>query len=179
MQLIILGQLTEKPSHGYAIKQTLDCIIGMRKKISWGSLYPILKKLGKESLIENVKSRQEGGPAQKNYSITLKGRSHFLKLMAQADYAAGDGRVRFRYKLLFFDKVSKEIRIKIINDYKNYCQDNIELVEQHLREIGEQGFSPKKLPYIAEDLKHSLKILELEKTWADKLLAGEQHKKNS
>lgn len=173
MQLIILGQLIEKPSHGYAIKQTLDCIIGTRKKISWGSLYPILGKLKKESLIKKVKSRQEGGPTQKTYSITSKGRNHFLKLMTQSDYASGDGRVIFRYKLLFFDKVNKKLRIRIIKDYKKCCQDSIQIVKHHLREIGNQGFSPDKLPYISEDLGHSLRIYELEEEWADKLLRKE------
>lgn len=173
MQLIILGQLIEKPSHGYAIKQTLDCIIGTRKKISWGSLYPILGKLEKESLIKKLGSQQVSGPTQKTYSITSKGRGHFLKLMAQSDYASGDGRVIFRFKLLFFDKVDKKIRIKIITDYKQYCQDNIKLVKHYLREIGKQGFSPEKLPYISEDLQHSLKAFELEKAWTNKLLRRE------
>jgi len=170
MQLIILGQLIEKPSHGYAIKHTLDCIIGTRKKISWGSLYPILGKLEEKSLIKKVRSQQENGPTQKIYSITPKGQNHFLKLMAQSDYVSGDGRVIFRYKLLFFDKVGKQLRIKIITDYKQYCQDNIKLVKHHLREIEKQGFSPEKLPYISEDLWHSLKAFELEKVWTNKLL---------
>lgn len=170
MQLIILGQLIEKPSHGYAIKQTLDCIIGTRKKISWGSLYPILGKLEKEALIKKVRSQQAGGPTQKTYSITSKGQNHFLKLMAQSDYASGDGRVIFRYKLLFFDKISKKLRMKIIKDYQKCCQDGMQLVKNHLREIGRQGFPPDKLPYISEDLQHSLRIYELEKEWTDKLL---------
>lgn len=170
MQLIILGQLIEKPSHGYAIKYTLDCIIGTRKKISWGSLYPILGKLEKESLIKKIRSQQKSGPAQKIYSITPKGRNYFLKLISKSDYVSGDGRIIFRFKLLFFDKVDKKNRIKIITDYKKYCQNNIKLTEHHLREIEKQGFSPEKLPYISEDLQHSLKAYRLEEEWTNKLL---------
>lgn len=166
--LIILGQLTDGPSHGYAIKQTLDRILGMRKKISWGSLYPILGKLEKKLLIKKVVSQRDGGPTQKIYSITPKGRKRFLELMTYSDYDSGDARTIFRYKLLFFRKINPVLRTEITKGYQQYCLDSMKAVEQHLEELKKQ--KSEKTIYILEVLKHSLEVYWLEKEWANKLL---------
>lgn len=169
--LIILGQLVEGSSHGYAIKQTLDRILGMRKKISWGSLYPILGKLEKEKLIKKIVSRQDSGPTQKIYSITTKGKKIFFELMAQSGYDSGDARTIFRYKLLFFNKIKPELRTEIVKRYRQYCLDSMKAVGQHLEELKKQ--KSKKTIYILEVLKHSLEVYRLEKEWAEKLLKKE------
>lgn len=166
--LIILGQLMDGPSHGYAIKQTLDRILGMRKKISWGSLYPILGKLEKELLIKKVISQRDGGPTQKIYSITPKGERRFLELMIHSDYDSGDARTIFRYKLLFFNKIKPGLRTEIVKGYQQYCLDSMKAVGQHLEELKKQ--KSKKTIYILEVLKHSLEVYRLEKEWTDKLL---------
>lgn len=171
--LVILGQLFEGEAHGYAIKQTIDRILGVHKKISWGSLYPILKKLEKQSLIKKIStSKQSGGPKQKTYTITETGKKYFYELLEKSDYTSGDSRTVFRYKLLFFSKINTKARKKIIKNYEQYCQEGIKSVEQHLGELKKQ--KSKKLTYIFEVLNHSLKIYQLEKEWTEKLLKKEQ-----
>lgn len=170
--LVILGQLFEREAHGYAIKQTIDRVLGVHKKISWGSLYPILKKLEKQSLVKKVDiNKQSGGPKQKTYVITEAGKKYFHELMAMSEYSSGDARVIFRYKLLFFNKIKTEARTKIIKSYQQYCQEGIKSAEKHLSEIKKQR--TKKTAYVLEVLNHSLETYQLEKEWAEKLLKKE------
>ncbi len=172
MILVILGQLFEGEAHGYAIKQTIDRILGVHKKISWGSLYPILKKLEKQSLIKKISTnKQSGGPKQKTYVITDAGKKYFYELMKMPDYSSGDARIIFRYKLLFFNKIKKETKIEVIKSYQQYCREGVKSVEQYLNEIKKQ--KSKKITYILEVLSHSLETYQLEKEWAEKLLKKE------
>lgn len=168
--LLILGQLLDQPAHGYAIKQILDQLLGSRK-LSWGSLYPILKKLEKDILIKKITSKQpSGGPTQKVYSITDAGRKYFYELMIQPVSESGDTKIH--YKLLFFNKISKEVRIKILHDYRQYLTDKTEEVQKHLSEYQKQK-SLKESPYILEVLEHTLATYRLEKDWVSKLLTKE------
>lgn len=167
-----MGQLFEGEAYGYAIKQTIDRILGVHKKVSWGSLYPILKKLEKQSLIKKVgTNKQSGGPKQKTYVITDAGKKYFYELMITPDYGSGDARIIFRYKLLFFNKIGTETRIEIIKNYQQYCQEGIKSAEEYLNEIKKQ--KSKKITYILEVLNHSLETYQLEKEWAEKLLKKE------
>lgn len=168
--MIILGQLLDQPAHGYAIKQILDQLLGSRK-LSWGSLYPILKKLEKDSLIKKVTSKQlSGGPTQKVYSITEAGRKYFYDLMLQPTSDSGDTRVH--YKLLFFSKISKENRIKILKDYEQYLSGKLGDIQGHLDEYQEQK-SLHQSHYILEVLEHTLATYRLERDWVHKLLTKE------
>ncbi len=172
LSLVILGQLLDKPAHGYAIKQTLDQLLGSRK-ISWGSLYPVLNKLEKDSYIKKIKSRTpSGGPTQKTYSITGVGEKHFYSLMAQPLADSDDTRSIFRYKLLFFDKIKKDERIIILKDYAKLAFGRFLSIKNHLEEY-KKRFSQSK--YILEVLEHSLRIYRSEKYWVDRLLSREDH----
>lgn len=168
--LLILGQLLDQSAHGYAIKQILDQLLGS-KKLSWGSLYPILKKLEKDSLIKKIVSKQaSGGPTQKVYSITDAGRRYFYELMMQPASDSGDTRVH--YKLLFFNKISKKNRVGILNDYEQYLAGKLGDIQEHLDEYREQK-SPQKSPYVLEVLEHTLATYRLENGWVNKLLSKE------
>ncbi len=171
--LVILGQLFEGEAHGYAVKHTIDRILGVHKKVSWGSLYPILRKLEKQSLIKKIStSKQSGGPKQKTYVITEAGKKYFHELMTTPDYSSGDARTIFRYKLLFFNKIKAKTKREIIKSYQQYCQEGIKSVEQYLNEIKKQ--KSKKIIYILEVLNHSLETYQSEKEWAEKLLKKEK-----
>ena len=52
LELAVLGLLSEQPLHGYELKKRLSETLGPLYGISFGSLYPALRRLEKSGAIE-------------------------------------------------------------------------------------------------------------------------------
>ena len=54
LELAILGLLKEQPLHGYELKKRVGETLGTLWGISYGSLYPALRRLERDGAIEGV-----------------------------------------------------------------------------------------------------------------------------
>jgi DNA-binding PadR family transcriptional regulator len=74
-ELTILSLVSEKPSMGHEIQQSID-ERGLREwlTIGFSSVYYILNKLEKQNLISSVLRQERRGPARKIYTISEAGR---------------------------------------------------------------------------------------------------------
>ncbi|WP_221567874.1 PadR family transcriptional regulator [Alkalihalobacillus sp. TS-13] len=72
-QYAILGLLTAGFHTGYSIKQMIDGSLNHFWKISYGQIYPALKKLVEEGYASVQFTPQEGKPDKKEYHITSEG----------------------------------------------------------------------------------------------------------
>ncbi len=63
LELAILGLLQEQPRHGYELKKRLSETLGSFWGISFGSLYPALRRLERSGAIEVVDGRAPTAPA--------------------------------------------------------------------------------------------------------------------
>ena len=54
LELAVLGLLTEQPRHGYDLKKRLSETLGPLWGISFGSLYPALRRLERSGAIEEI-----------------------------------------------------------------------------------------------------------------------------
>ena len=52
IELAVLGLLHEGPMHGYELRKRLNLMLGWGRVLSYGSLYPTLKKMLRGALIE-------------------------------------------------------------------------------------------------------------------------------
>lgn len=76
--LAILDQ-TEEPMYGYRIaKEMADSEDGMGV-IKQGALYPVLKSLEKNDLLESTVEPSVSGPPRRYYSITEEGREALVR----------------------------------------------------------------------------------------------------
>ena len=80
IQNIILGLIQIKPMTGYELKQKFDTSLGFFSGASFGSIYPLLKKLEKQGLVKLHLEVQDGRPNRKIYSITQRGRKAFIQI---------------------------------------------------------------------------------------------------
>jgi DNA-binding PadR family transcriptional regulator len=64
LELAVLGLLRDGPRHGYELKQRCSEIVGGLWGISFGSLYPALKRLERAGAIESVEASVDDVPAQ-------------------------------------------------------------------------------------------------------------------
>ena len=81
MELAILGGLKEKPMHGYELKKRLTYLLGHFWKISFGSLYPALKRLESKNAVEKAYTVKEKTRNRYVYRITPEGEDLFQRLL--------------------------------------------------------------------------------------------------
>lgn len=76
---LILAVLTEGPCHGYAIAREVERRSSEVFRLREGSLYPALRVLEQDGLIEGQWEAQGSGPARKVYVITSAGHAELAK----------------------------------------------------------------------------------------------------
>jgi DNA-binding PadR family transcriptional regulator len=70
----LLGILSMSPMSGYTIRSMIEQSIGNFWSESFGQIYPSLKRLTAEGMVEKKTERQKGRPDRNVYSLTEKGR---------------------------------------------------------------------------------------------------------
>jgi DNA-binding PadR family transcriptional regulator len=139
LELAVLGLLAEQPRHGYDLKKRLSETLGPLWGISFGSLYPALRRLEREGAIEEV-TDPEGNPApatfvptgslkgdlaaarmrlrarptrrtRRAYTITARGREMFTELLTEE---TDDDERAFAVKLLFCGHLEPAARLAFL-----------------------------------------------------------------
>lgn len=109
---MILGALMRGPAHGYSLRSDFLTKILEEFGINDGQLYPLLKKLTEEGLVEKEIEYRESGPNRHNYHITDKGREEFLSWLKGNE---GEERA-FRYEMIRRDEfINKSMYLKLLN----------------------------------------------------------------
>jgi DNA-binding PadR family transcriptional regulator len=69
--------------HGYQLKKRLSETLGPFWQVSYGSLYPALKRLQKQGTVEMVFPREDVGRRKNVYRLTEQGERIFAELLEQ------------------------------------------------------------------------------------------------
>jgi DNA-binding PadR family transcriptional regulator len=108
LKYAILGLLEEQPYYGYEIKQKFEQMMGDLWPVSYGQLYPTLRKLAKEELV-TMETVQGKKAVEKNvYSITPNGRKTFLEwLQKRRKKVQHSIKDEFTLSFFFLDRLSQ------------------------------------------------------------------------
>ncbi len=79
LELCVLSLLIKRDCYGYEISEYLSNHID----ISDGTVYPILRKLKSDGLLNTYLQEESGGPPRKYYSLTSLGRETYKKERAE------------------------------------------------------------------------------------------------
>jgi DNA-binding PadR family transcriptional regulator len=199
LELAILGVLQEQPLHGYELKKRLSEMLGFFSGVSFGSLYPALRRLEKAGSIEVVTGRDGGrggrampatgslkgeaaaarlrllpGPSsrrpRKAYRITDHGRTQFLDLLG-ADDGADDERL-FTLKLAYCRYLDPEARLDLLGRRRSELVDRL----QRARRTRAPEGAPVADRYTNSLIEHRTRSIERELEWIDGLIDQEtQH----
>ena len=71
--LLILSVLSGSPSHGYAIAREIERRCADALKVGEGALYPALRALEREGMVQSAWETQPSGPARRIYTLTDAG----------------------------------------------------------------------------------------------------------
>jgi PadR family transcriptional regulator, regulatory protein AphA len=110
---VILGLLYERPGSGYDLKQTADRSTRHFWAISFGQLYPELKRLNEAGLVE-VEESPTGSRQRNLYRITDAGREALALWVADSSVVPFEVRDEMLLKLFFSDAVTLEERLSLL-----------------------------------------------------------------
>ena len=108
LKYALLGLFAESPKYGYEIKQNFEGIIGNVWSVSYGQLYPTLKKLSQLGWVTKTTAPGKKAAEKNIYSITDKGKKvleEWLLKPLRTSYKVKD---EFTLKFLFFNRLPKE-----------------------------------------------------------------------
>jgi len=119
---LCLAVLHVGDASGYEIRKALADDLASFQEVSFGALYPALRKLVEEGLATSRTVSQTGVPDKKVYEITELGRSQFIKTLSDAP-ATHQVRSTFIMQLLFAEELGPErlrdIMLERLTEFEN------------------------------------------------------------
>ncbi|ALA40811.1 MULTISPECIES: PadR family transcriptional regulator [Paenibacillus] len=134
---VILGFLCEKDMTGYEIKQKMTISTSNFIDASFGSIYPMLKKMEKGELIKYEEVVEEGR-FKKSYGITEKGKSEFIEWL-KTPCTFSPFNYEYLSKLFFYKYLDDIEVVRLIASFQTTvaCEYNkLALIEEkHVHEM--------------------------------------------
>jgi DNA-binding PadR family transcriptional regulator len=167
LELAVLGLLKETPMSGYELRKQLGVKLGAFWRVSFGSLYPCLKRLAAEGALEVEESRFTSRKKHV-YRLAPHGERLFQELLESADVHDLE-QDRFPLRLAFFRYLRPETRLYQLERRRGYVQERLADVRASLRAARHRMDA-----YTLELVDHGLDEREREIAWLDRLIAAER-----
>jgi DNA-binding PadR family transcriptional regulator len=168
LELAVLGLLKERTMHGYQLKKRLSDTLGAFWQVSYGSLYPALKRLQREGAVEMVFSKEEVGRRKNVYRLTTQGEQLFQTLLEETGSEAGEDH-KFQIRLAFFRYLRPETRIGVLERRRAYLQGRLAQLERSFSDYRERSDG-----YTLSLMRHGVDAVEHDITWLDGLIDAER-----
>jgi DNA-binding PadR family transcriptional regulator len=171
LELAVLGLLKEKPMSGYELQKQLTAKLGAFWRVSFGSLYPCLKRLSGQGAIavldppEPVLTRSR---KKHVYQLTELGEGLFHEMLSSTDVHDLE-QDRFPLRLAFFRYLKPEMRLDQLERRRGYLQRRLADLRASMRSARDRMDA-----YTLSLLDHGLEEREREIAWLDRLIAAER-----
>jgi DNA-binding PadR family transcriptional regulator len=184
LELAVLGLLKEGAMHGYELSKRLRFTLGPLYTVSYGSLYPCLKRLGLAGMVKErpgdaapkpllrkaaTDSRATRGTtkrARKVYEITPEGETFFFEQLEQGAVYDTD---RFQTRFAFFRYLPKDMRIRLLEHRKAYLEEKLADFNDTLRATRERMDA-----YSRSLIDHSVETTQTDIRWLQGLIEEER-----
>jgi DNA-binding PadR family transcriptional regulator len=173
LELAILGLLKERSMHGYQLSKRLSETLGGFWKVSYGSLYPSLRRLQRDGAVEPVFAREEVGRRKNVYRITAKGEQMFAELLEEAGQESWEDN-RFRVRLAFFKYLKPETRLRLLEKRRAYLEGRLSDIKTSLKNYRERIDA-----YTLSLMRHGADATEQDIAWLDGLIESERRQVRS
>jgi DNA-binding PadR family transcriptional regulator len=169
LELAILGLLKERSMHGYQLSKRLTAALGGFWRVSYGSLYPSIRRLEQQGAVERVFDDQEVGRRKTVYRITQRGEAMFLELLEAAGGESASEENPFRVRLAFFKYLAPETRIRVLERRRAYLEERRSAIRASLA-----GARQGNDTYSLALMEHGLEATESDIAWLEGLIAAER-----
>ena len=174
LELPVLGLLKERSMHGYELRKQLGAMLGPFWQVSWGSLYPTLRRLAKAGAVEKLTEPTRRGRAPRAsgrrktvYTITPAGERLFTDMLEETGAAVDAD--HFTLKLAFFRYLKPELRLAVLERRRAYLQDKLAQLKTNLRDTRERIDA-----YALSLQNHDLNSTESDIRWVEELITRER-----
>lgn len=176
LSFAILGVLSDGPLHGYELRKRLTMVLGPFRALSYGSLYPALKRMSATGLIEEeslTPAKESTAPALTGkrarvvYAITGKGKDSFGEWANKPGPEAWEDE-GFAAHLAFFSATESKTRMRILEGRRSRLEERVDTLRESLAR------SQQRLDdYTLQLQKHGLEGAEREVRWLSELINQE------
>ena len=169
LELAVLGLLHESPLHGYELRKRLNLLLGWGRLLSYGSLYPALKRLLRAGWITEVAAAAPGVSRRQRivYQITPAGRQFFGEQITDTGPAAWEDDT-FNMRFAFFSRTDADVRLRILEGRLSRLQERLDRAQHS----GRSGSGDDR--YLSELRRHSIESVEREVRWLTDLINAER-----
>ena len=191
LDLAILGLLTEQPLHGYELKKRVGETLGTLWGISYGSLYPALRRLERDGAIEVIdaapsvaaapipatgsltgdlaaaRARRATKPSRRTrkvYRLTPRGDARLQQLLLDDDTGADDERT-FALKLAFCGHLEPAARVEFLDRRRRALSDRLSRARRSDTSRGDR--------YTRSLFEHRTQSTQRDLEWVEALIASE------
>jgi DNA-binding PadR family transcriptional regulator len=166
----ILGILLLGPRSGYDIKKFFDRTVTNFWNESYGQIYPILKRLAAEGLVEKSIQRQVGKPDRHIYTITGTGRDEIKQwLLTPVDRQVG--RHEILLKLIFGCRQAVADNIRQIEHFRNMQREDLDQTNQLMEVVARDYRNDPAMPYLKLALRYGRYVNRAYLQWADEAIS--------
>ena len=169
LELAILGLLKEGSMHGYSLSKRLTEALGGFWRVSYGSLYPTLRRLEVAGAVEQVSADPLLARRKTVYRITEKGEKLFLQLLEEVGTDSATEDTRFRIRLAFFRYLAPDTRVRVLERRRASLEERLSSVTRSLTQE-----AATTDPYTRSLMQHGRDAIEQDIEWLDGLIAAER-----
>ncbi|HKD05744.1 MAG TPA: PadR family transcriptional regulator [Bryobacteraceae bacterium] len=170
-ELFILGKLMHRPMHGYLLQSIVNAALGPYRCLSWGTLYPLLRRLEQGGFIVALGGDPKDGRGTKSYRITARGRQRFLALMRSGAEPDTDFRDVFRIRLANFGHLRTAEQAAILEEYRNLLAALVSHSEAMAAAVqSAPGMAQAERPYVLSAIDHQRYLAASEMAWLNDLI---------
>lgn len=166
LELAVLGLLHESPLHGYELRKRLNLLLGWTRLLSYGSLYPALKRMLRSGWINEVTTVSTSVSRRQRivYQITPAGTEFFTSEITDAGPAAWEDE-SFNMRFAFFSRTDAGVRMRILEGRRSRLQERLD------RARSTRGGADR---YVTELQRHAIDSVEREVRWLTDLIEAER-----
>ncbi|SRR6266700_64012 len=178
-ELFVLGELMMGPHHGYRLPLIMQRMLGPFHHLSWGTLYPLIRRLEQQGLITSTSDQpstghvSERGQPRKIYAPTEAGRTRFFALMLDPGEYTPDYPDLFTIKLSKFSLLTPAQQLLVLQQYREYLhilRDYYHNGRQLV--LTNPGIGDDERPYIFQIADHRIHRCDAELAWLDNKIAS-------
>lgn len=175
LEFAVLGILSDGPIHGYELRKQLTDMLGPLRSLSYGTLYPTLRRLVNGGAISPVSVSPaedtlalRGKRARIVYALTAKGKEEFEEWANRPGPGAWDDD-GFAAHMAFFSRTERRARLRILHGRRTWLDERLATLRATLNDSRE-----RLDPYAASMRSLGVEATEREMRWIDELIETEQ-----
>jgi DNA-binding PadR family transcriptional regulator len=168
LELAVLGLLHDSPLHGYELRKRLNLLLGWTRLLSYGSLYPALKRMLRAGLVTEVATAPIGVSRRQRivYQITPAGNEYFQARITDVGPSAWEDE-DFNMRFAFFSRTDSDVRLRILEGRRSRLQERLDRARTSRGPAGADR-------YVSELQRHAIESVEREVRWLTDLIDAER-----